>query len=374
MNDMAVAICARRGGFRLEARATFSFAGVTVILGPSGSGKTTLLRAIAGLERDVQGTIRCGSETWLDSERRRFVPPHRRSLGFVFQDGRVFPHLTVKGNLDYAERRADPGRRLDRDRIFDVFQLQSLIGRSSTTLSGGEIQRVALARALLTNPKLMLMDEPLSALDLPRRSEALSYIERVPEIFGIPILYVTHAIEEAARLGDRIAVLNEGKILAMGETADILSRLDLAAYLGRFEAGAVLEGIVKGEEPDFGISLVDVDGDLLQVPSLGLAKSQKVRLRIRARDVSIATARPEGLSIRNVIATRIAEVLEEKGTAFAELRLQGRRQVLRARITRLSVSELKLTPGREVYALVKSVAVDRQLLDGRRRMEPGKGA
>jgi molybdate transport system ATP-binding protein len=374
MNDMAVAICARRGGFRLEARATFSFAGVTVILGPSGSGKTTLLRAIAGLERDVQGTIRCGSETWLDSERRRFVPPHRRSLGFVFQDGRVFPHLTVKGNLDYAERRADPGRRLDRDRIFDVFQLQSLIGRSSTTLSGGEIQRVALARALLTNPKLMLMDEPLSALDLPRRSEALSYIERVPEIFGIPILYVTHAIEEAARLGDRIAVLNEGKILAMGETADILSRLDLAAYLGRFEAGAVLEGIVKGEEPDFGISLVDVDGDLLQVPSLGLAKSQKVRLRIRARDVSIATARPEGLSIRNVIATRIAEVLEEKGTAFAELRLQGRRQVLRARITRLSVSELKLTPGREVYALVKSVAVDRQLLDGRRRMESGKGA
>jgi molybdate transport system ATP-binding protein len=220
----------------------------------------------------------------------------------------------------------------------------------------------------------MLMDEPLSALDLLRRSEALSYIERVPEIFGIPILYVTHAMEEAARLGHRVAVMNDGKILASGETADILSRLDLAAYLGRFEAGAVLEGIVKGEEANFGISLVDVDGDLLQVPSLGLAKLQKVRLRIRARDVSIATARPEGLSIRNVIATRIAEIVEEKGTAFAELRLQGRRQVLRARITRLSVSELKLTPGREVYALVKSVAVDRQLLDGRRRIEAGEGA
>lgn len=374
MNDMAIAIRARRGGFRLEAKATFTFAGVTVILGPSGSGKTTLLRALAGLERDVHGSIRCGNETWLDSERHQFVPPHRRSLGFVFQDGRLFPHLTVKGNLDYAERRAPRGRRLDRDQIIDVLQLQSLIGRSSATLSGGEIQRVALARALLTNPKLMLMDEPLSALDLPRRSEALSYIERVPEIFGIPILYVTHAMEEAARLGHRVAVMNDGKILAIGETADILSRLDLAAYLGRFEAGAVLEGIVKGEEPNFGISLVDVDGDLLQVPSLGLAKSQKVRLRIRARDVSIATTRPEGLSIRNVIATRIAEIVEEKGTAFAELRLQGRRQVLRARITRLSVSELKLTPGREVYALVKSVAVDRQLLDGRRRMEAGESA
>jgi molybdate transport system ATP-binding protein len=369
MNDMAVAIRARRGEFRLEAKATFTFPGATVILGPSGSGKTTLLRALAGLERDVHGTIRCGGETWLDSERRHFVAPHRRSLGFVFQDGRLFPHLTVKGNLDYAERRAQGGRGLDRDQIIDVFQLQSLIGRSSATLSGGEIQRVALARALLTNPKLMLMDEPLSALDLARRSEALSYIERVPEIFGIPVLYVTHAIEEAARLANRVAVMNEGRILAMGETADVLSRLDLAPYLGRFEAGAVLEGIVRGEERTYGISLVDVDGDLLQVPSLGLAKSQKVRLRIRARDVSIATAPPQGLSIRNVIATRIAEIVEEKGTAFAELRLQGRRQVLRARITRLSVSELDLAPGKEVYALVKSVAVDRQLLAGRHRRE-----
>ena len=370
MSDIDVHVEARRGSFRLDATAAFSLHGTTVILGPSGSGKTTLLRVIAGLERDAQGRIRAGEEEWFDSARAIFVPPHRRSLGFVFQDGRLFPHLTVKGNLAYAARRARGRKIPDPDQIMRIFHLERLIERSPVTLSGGEIQRVAIARALFGGPKIMLMDEPLSALDLTRRSEALSYIARIPEAFGVPVLYVTHAIEEAARIADSVAVMNNGRIIASGETGDVLSRLDLAPYLGRFEAGAVVEGRVTGEDRKFGISIVDIDGVPFQVPSLGLPKAEKIRLRIRARDVSIATMKPQGLSIRNVIGARIEEIAEEEGTAFAELRLKAERQMLRARVTRASVHELNLKPGKDVYALVKSVAVDRQLLDGRR---PGEG-
>jgi molybdate transport system ATP-binding protein len=366
MSDMEIRVEAKRGSFRLDARATFSLHGITVILGPSGAGKTTLLRLIAGLERNASGNIRAGAEKWLDSARGVFVPPHRRAVGFVFQDGRLFPHLTVRGNLDYAARRARGGKIPEHDHIMRIFHLDGLGERSPATLSGGEVQRVAIARALFSAPRIMVMDEPLSALDLARRSEALSYIAQIPEAFDIPVLYVTHAIEEAARLADSVAVMNQGRILAMGETGDVLSRLDLAPYLGRFEAGAVLEGRVTAEDRKFGISIVDIDGVRFQVPGLGLPKSQKVRLRIRARDVSIATMKPKGLSIRNVIGVRIEEIAEEKGTAFAELRLRTQRQVLRARVTRASVSELNLEPGRDVYALVKSVAVDRQLLEGRR--------
>jgi molybdate transport system ATP-binding protein len=371
MSEVAVNVEAYRGSFELDATAAFSLRGITVILGPSGAGKTTLLRVIAGFERDAFGRIRVGEEEWLDSGRGLFVAPHQRALGFVFQDGRLFPHLTVKGNLDYAARRVRAREIPDRQQILRIFHLENLLDRWPATLSGGEVQRVAIARALLAAPKIMLMDEPLSALDLARRSEALSYIERIPQVFAIPVLYVTHAIEEAARIADCLAVMNNGRILAIGETGDVLSRLDLAPYLGRFEAGAVLEGMVTAEDRKFGISIVDIDGVPFDVPSLGLPKAQKVRLRIRARDVSIATTKPQGLSIRNVIGARIEEIAEEQGTAFAELRLRAERQVLRARITRASVSELKLEPGRDVYALVKSVAVDRQLLHGTRSDEGG---
>jgi molybdate transport system ATP-binding protein len=365
---IAIDVQARRGAFQLNASATFSASGITVVLGPSGSGKTTLLRVVAGLEKGAIGSIRIGPVYWLDSARKMFLPPHRRAMGFVFQDGRLFPHLTVRGNLDYAERRVrQRPRHLDRDQILRVFHIEKLVDRPATTLSGGEIQRVAIARALLTNPLLLLMDEPLSAFDLPRRSEALSYIERIPRLFGIPIIYVTHAIEEAAQLAETLAIMNNGRIVATGPAADILARLDLAPYLGRFEAGVILNGTVIGEDRAFGISIVDIDGTALQVPSLGMAKGQTVRLRIRARDVSIAMAKPEGLSIRNIMEVRIEEIAEEEGSAFAELRLKAARQMLRARITRRSVSELRLAPGREVFALIKTIAVDRQLIGPHRR-------
>ena len=367
-NAIAIDVQARRGGFKLDASATFSVSGITVILGPSGAGKTTLLRVLAGLEKGAIGSIRIGPLYWLDSAHNVFLAPHRRAMGFVFQDGRLFPHLTVRGNLDYAERRVrQRPRHLDRDQILRVFHIDKLVEQPSTTLSGGEIQRVAIARALLTNPLLLLMDEPLSALDLPRRAEALSYIERIPRLFGIPIIYVTHAIEEAAQLAETLAIMNNGRIVATGPASDILARLDLAPYLGRFEAGVILNGTVIGEDRAFGITIVDIDGTALQVPSLGMAKGQTVRLRIRARDVSIAMAKPQGLSIRNILDVRIEEIAEEEGSAFAELRLKAARQMLRARITRRSVSELELAPGKEVFALIKTIAVDRQLIGPHRR-------
>jgi molybdate transport system ATP-binding protein len=357
-----------RGSFRLHANGIFSLSGIIVILGPSGSGKTTLLRVLAGLEARASGRIRLGQEDWLDSARSIFVRPHQRAVGYVFQDGRLFTHLSVKGNLDYAERRTKSRAPMfERSQILQVLDIGKLLNQASATLSGGEMQRVAIARALLTHPKLLVMDEPLSALDLKRRSEVLSYIERIPELFGIPIIYVTHAIEEAAQLADTLAIMNNGTIVAAGTTAEILSRLDLARYLGHFEAGAVLEGRVVGEDKTYSMSIVDIDGVPLQVPSLGFAVSQRVKLRIRARDVSIATVKPEKLSIRNVIKARIEEVAEEQNSAFAELRLKTARQTLRARITRKSLKELGLEPGKEVYALIKSIAVDRQLIGGHPR-------
>jgi molybdate transport system ATP-binding protein len=368
MSEIDIEVLANRGAFRLDATAHFSARGITVVLGPSGSGKTTLLRVLAGLEKQVSGSIRIGDEQWLDSKRGIRVATHERSIGYIFQEARLFPHLSVKGNLDFAQRRGKRrARQLDRAQIISILGIKQLLDRRCTALSGGEIQRVAIARSLLTNPQLLLMDEPLSALDLVRRAEALAYIERIPDVFGIPIVYVTHAIEEASRVANQLAIMNNGRIIATGPAQEIVARLDLAPYLGRFEAGAILEGTVTNEDPEFAISTVDLDGTPLQVPSLGLPKSCKVRLRIRARDVAIAVKRPEGISIRNVIAAQIEEIVEEEDSAFAELRLKAMCQILRARITRRSVKELDLKPGKDVFALIKSIAVDRQLIAAQRR-------
>ncbi|MGH6874957.1 MAG: molybdenum ABC transporter ATP-binding protein [Aestuariivirgaceae bacterium] len=366
MNDIAVDVAAVRGSFTLDVETVFNRSGVTVVLGPSGAGKTTLLRAIAGLEQDARGQVRIGSHYWLDSRRGVFLPPHKRAVGYVFQEGRLFPHLTVEGNLNYAERRArEEGPRFERRQILDVLAIEKLLDRPSATLSGGEIQRVAVARALLSRPQLLLMDEPLSALDIARRAEALAYIERVPEEFGIPIIYVTHAIEEAARLAKELAVMVEGRIIASGPAQAILARLDLALYLGHFEAGAIIEGVVGREDRAYGLTTVDIGAGTLEVPIVGLPMGRRLRLRIRARDVALATARPEGLSIRNIIPVTVEEIAEEKGSAFAELRLLTGQQVLRARITQRSVEDLGLRRGSPAYALIKSIAVDRQLIAGR---------
>ena len=367
MAGLAMDVRGSFGSFEARFATELPSEGITVILGPSGAGKTTLLRIVSGLEAEATGSIRMNGESWLDTARNWFVPPHRRGVGYVFQDGRLFPHLNVAGNLDYAERRRRTGAAPDRRHIERVFDIADIPGRDVATLSGGEAQRVTIARALLTNPKLLVMDEPLSALDLPRRAEALRYIEAVPRTFGIPVIYVTHAIEEAAQLASTLVVVDHGAVVANGPTSDIMARLDLSQLLGHFEAGTVLEGTIEGEDAQFGLSLVAIEGTTFQIPRVERATGSPIRLRIRARDVSLALSPPREISIRNIIAAKVTEVVEEQGTAFAEVRLIAGSQALRARLTRRSVHELGLAPGSAVHALIKSIAVDRQLDSGDRR-------
>lgn len=339
------------GSFTLDARAQVPASGITAIFGPSAAGKSTLLRALAGLD------VSSGSFTMGDDDLAA-LPAHQRGVGVVFQDARLFQHLSVAGNLDYAARRARAGT-LTRELIVEALGLAPLLSRNVAGLSGGERQRVAIARALSTQPRLLLMDEPVSALDLPRRAEILGLIESLPRRFGIPVFYVTHAIDEVARIADHVLLMREGRIAIAAPVADVFADPRLDDFTGHFEAGSLLEAVVQSEDKAFGLTLVAVDGVELAVPVSGLKKRARVRLRIRARDVAIAVKKPSGLSIRNVIPARIAQIREDG--AHAELFLEAGGQVIRARITRASAHELKLKPGMKVHALLKTIAVDRQL-------------
>jgi molybdate transport system ATP-binding protein len=349
-------------GFRLAASACLPLDGIMGLFGPSGHGKSTLLRIVAGLERGSRGRIAQGGEIWQDDARGLFVPPHRRGIGYVFQDARLFPHLSVRGNLRFAERRAPAaGPGLGFGHIADMLDLAPLLPRRAWTLSGGERQRVALGRALLTAPRLLLLDEPLSALDLRRKAEIIPYIERLRDELAVPIIYVTHSLDELSRLVRNVALMSEGRIVAVGPLQETMARLDLQPMTGRFEAGSVLEARVRGHDPRYALTLLEVAGQALRMPRIDAAPGSTVRLRVRARDVAIALSPPGGISIRNVMAGRIAAVEVEPG-AFAEVAINLGGPLLRARITREAVDELALAPGRPVFALVKSVALDRRLL------------
>ncbi len=351
------------GGVRCAPAASLPLNGITALFGPSGAGKTLTLRMIAGLEEGTTGRVALDGAVWMDTEGGIEVPAHRRGAAMVFQDARLFQHLDVGDNLAYAERRGfGNGSEIKRGDVVDALDLGGLLERPVTGLSGGERQRVAIGRAVLARPRLLLMDEPLSALDLPRRAEILSYIEALPAQFGIPIIYVTHAIDEVARLADTLALVSAGHIVACGPVQETLARLDLPPLTGRFEAGTVIEGRVSGQDKDYALTTVDLGGANLVLPELDLPDGEHVRLRVRARDVAIALKPPRDVSIRNVLLATVAEVMPESDTAFAEVRLNVRGQDLRARITRLSADQLKLRPGLEVHALVKSVSLDRRML------------
>lgn len=347
-------------GFTLNLAQGFMGAGITALFGPSGCGKSTLLRVIAGFEQRAVGQVTFGAEVWQD--RRAFTPPHRRGVGMVFQEARLFPHLTARGNLDYAHRRAGEPARYSFDDVVDALDLSPLFARRASQLSGGERQRVAIGRTLLARPRLMLMDEPLAALDTRRKSEILPYIARLPQLFDLPILYVTHALDEVTQICDRIVALDAGRVVATGGVAETLARLDLSGVQGRFEAGAVLTGRVAAQDAGLHLSRVDLGGAMLEVPEVGLDLGAEVRLRVRARDVSLALTRLDGLSIRNQLPARVLTISAEPDTAFAEVLLDLGPQHLRARITRAAVQALDLTEGQRVIALIKSVAFDRQAL------------
>jgi len=348
-------------GFDLEIDDAIELEGVTAIFGASGSGKSTLLRAIAGFERPVSGRIAFGEDVWFDAAERIDVAPHRRPVGMLFQDARLFDHLDVAGNLAFGERRRGrEGGRFSRDDVVVALDLDGLLGRRIESLSGGERQRVALARTLLSSPDLLLLDEPLSGLDRERKAEILPYLEDVTRRFRIPTLFVSHDIDEVARLADRVWVFAAGRLQTSGPTAAIVERLDLQPLTGRFEAGVLVEGRVARHDPRLHLTFVDLHGDEFTMPLMDrLAPGDPVRFRIRARDVAVATQRPEGLSIRNVLPGRIADLVHVPESGSVEAFIQLREDRIRARLTLAAVEELGLEVGSSVFALVKSVSFER---------------
>ena len=340
-------------GFTLDADLDLPGRGVTALFGPSGSGKTTLLRCIAGLERG-EGRLEVNGESWQDAN--SFMPTHRRSLGYVFQDARLFAHLDVSGNLDYGRRRTTGTAAIARESVIELLGLGPLLDRLPERLSGGEQQRVAIARALLTAPRLLLMDEPLASLDHARKREILPYLERLHDELEIPVLYVSHAADEVTRLADHIVVMADGRALAQGPLAETLARVDLPLRLGE-DVGAVFEATVAERDAEWHLARVEFDGGELWVRDSGAALGQRVRLRILARDVSIAASRHDDVSIMNMLPATVTAHAAEDHPALVLVQLHVGGTALLARVTRRSAARLDLAPGREVWVQIKAVAL-----------------
>jgi molybdate transport system ATP-binding protein len=333
-------------------------AGITALFGRSGAGKTTVLSLIAGLSRPDSGRIAVDGRVLYDSAAGVHLPAHHRRIGYVFQEGRLLPHLTVRQNLLYGRFFA-PNGALPLAQAVELLGLEQLLERRPANLSGGEKQRVAIGRALLADPAALLLDEPLASLDAPRKAEILYYIERMRDDVRIPIVYVSHSLDEVVRLADSIVLLSDGRVLGSGTVREMMGRAELRPYLGRHEGGAVIEARVARQDLESGLARLDFPGGKLEVPDVGALVGEEVRVRIRARDVSIALTRPEGLSIRNILAGKVVNVGVEEGSSVdVQLDLGG--TPLIARITRKSAADLGLKPGVTVFALVKSVSIDRR--------------
>ena len=359
MSALSVSVSHRLGAFALEV-AFEAPAGVTALFGRSGSGKTSLVNVIAGLLEPRQGRVAVGDHVLLDTARSVAVPRHRRRIGTVFQEGRLFPHLTVRQNLLFGRLfapRGEPGA--EPGAVVEMLGIGPLLDRRPAGLSGGEKQRVAIGRALLAKPRLLLMDEPLSALDDSRKAEILPYVERLRDEAGVPIVYVSHSVAEVARLADTLVVLDAGRVSAAGPAAEILSRLNVAPLAGAREAGAVLDARVASHDEAFALTTLATAAGPLRVPRVALPPGASLRIQIPARDVMLSLGAPLGTSALNALPATVAEIRPvEAGGASADLRLACGDAVILARITRLSLVEMGLRPGSAVFAVVKSVALD----------------
>lgn len=354
MSSLTVRASLRLGSFDFTMDEEIPAEGISAIFGPSGSGKTTLLRVIAGLERARDAEIRFGDTIWQGSG--QFVPPHRRRIGYVFQDARLFTHLNVERNLRFAlpHSKATFGF----EDVVEAFELDAFLNRGTDSLSGGEAQRVAIARALLSGPRLLLMDEPLSSLDVARKKEILPHIESLPDRFGIPVVYVTHDTDELVRVADYVLLLSNGQAAARGEVKEIFDRIDTRTILGTEDGSSVLD--VEVQSFSDGMTTLSIGRQALRVPGTLETLGAHSRIRISARDVVVATRPVENLSIRNTLECTLAGI-ESGGEFEAELLLDVDSQRLRARITRNALEDLNLREGTAVYALIKSVAVDPNL-------------
>ena len=353
--SLALDITWSRPDFQLQVGCEFPGSGITALFGRSGSGKTTVLRCIAGLERAARATVRFNDTVWQDD--RRFVPPHRRPLGYVFQESSLFPHLDVRGNLQYGLHRVPAAqRRIGFDQAVQFMRLESLLTHRADQLSGGQRQRVAIARALLTSPQLLLMDEPLSNLDLASRAEILPHLERLHDELSIPIVYVSHEIGEVMRIADHIALLEAGSVRAFGSIHDLLTRPDLPlAHLE--EAGSIFEGVIAEHDAQYHLSYVGIPAGRLAISLRAVPVGQRVRVRIDARDVSLALKPPELSSITNILPGRVIDVTDDRDPAQRLVRIDVGGRPLLARVTQRSVAQLAIAPGIALYAQVKSVAL-----------------
>ena len=329
--------------------------GITALFGRSGSGKTTLLRCIAGLERSAAGFLAVNGETWQHGAHR--LPVHRRPLGYVFQEARLFPHLDVAANLEFGRRRiAADQRRVSLARAVELLGIGHLLERRCDRLSGGERQRVAIARAVATSPRLLLMDEPLAALDHARKQEILPYLEQLRDELEIPVLYVSHSPDEVARLADYLVLLEAGRVMAHGPLGEVLSRLDLPVRLGK-ETGVVLDAVIGERDADWHLVRADFPGGGLWTRDSGQPLGKPVRLRVLARDVSLARPPAGHSSIQNVLPAVVDALGDDEHPGLMLVRVRVGGSVLIARLTRRAAAELAIAPGQEVLVQVKSVAL-----------------
>lgn len=344
----------RRGDFSLDVELHAPDTGVTALFGRSGAGKTTLLRAIAGLESCPDGFLSVAGKVWQDGAEGLEV--HQRPLGFVFQEPSLFSHLSVRRNLEYGQRRVPPEeRRVDFGDAVEWLGVSPFLERRPQELSAGEQQRVAMARALLASPRLLLMDEPLASLDSQSKAEILPYLDRVQRELAVPVLYVSHSLDEVARIADHVAWMERGRISAAGPIADLLTRIDLPLARGG-EAEALIQATVAGHDEADRLTLLDFAAGRFVVPLRKLASGTPVRLRVMARDVSLTLEHQSGTSILNIFPARVTGLVEED-TAQVMVRLDAGGVAILSRVTRRSVRALGLEPGSEVWAQVKSVAV-----------------
>ncbi len=358
-NHLSFTLSKQYAGFSLNVDEALTLQGVTAIYGPSGAGKSTLLRLLAGFEKPQTGKIIWNDRALLDTSNKTFVPAHKRPFTTVFQDARLFDHLSVARNLDFAVKRARSNRANKNDTISSL-HLGPLLNKLPAALSGGERQRVCLARALLSGPDLLFLDEPLSSLDLASRRDVLPFLEKMLTRFETPAILVSHDMDEVARLSHQILVMNEGEITARGPVETVINQLGLDPVIGRFETSSLLTGTIARHDTDRASTIVDIGGATIIIPQARGADIGTIRrLRIRARDVSIATEEPSGLSIQNVLPGKIIG-LEDHADRFVRVVIQlcpGNSQII-ARITHAAALDLGLGEGQPVFALIKSVSFD----------------
>lgn len=355
--NMVARLTVEHRDFRLAVDLHLPGRGVTALFGPSGSGKTTVLRCVAGLERATEGLLTINGERWQDESCDFFLPVHQRALGYVFQEASLFEHLSVKQNLEYGYRRIPAHlRRIPFEQAIEWLGLAPLLQRRSTRLSGGQRQRVAIARALLTSPKILLMDEPLAALDQQHKDDILPYLEKLRDELNIPMLYVTHSPDEVTRLADYLVLLDQGGVVASGALPDVLSRLDLPPTFAD-EAGVVLETQVALHDEVDHLTRLDFTGGYIYVARRPESLGQRLRCRVQARDVSLSLNRPEATSILNLVPVTVVDMAVTHNPAHVLIRLNAGSTPLLARITCRSSESLGIRPGLVLWAQIKAVAL-----------------